>query len=116
MLLVKCLGKPPYNFDWEYVDKDEKYHSIKNMDPNKFYKKININVDDYICFIDDPRNDYNLNISIEYFKNMVDGCTPKYLNTPIEKLKKYIANSIKNNESVYFGCDVEQFFYFEKIF
>ena len=37
-LLVKFFGKPPNNFDWEYVDKKNKYKIIKKSNTRKIYK------------------------------------------------------------------------------
>ena len=36
-LLCYFLGKPPSNFDWEYVDKNKNYHKLSNLTPQTFY-------------------------------------------------------------------------------
>ena len=109
LLLVKFFGKPPSKFDWEYMDKNEKYKIKKNLTVEKFTKMIKIDLCDYICLINDPRNEYNYTYSIEYLNNMVEGNKMKYLNVPMDIIKKATKKSIDNNESVYFGSDVEKF-------
>ncbi len=109
LLLVKFFGKPPSKFDWEYMDKNEKYKIKKNLTVEKFTKMVKIDLDDYICLINDPRNEYDYTYSIEYLNNMVEGNKMKYLNVPMDIIKEATKNSIDNNESVYFGSDVEKF-------
>ena len=59
LLLVKFFGKPPYEFDWEYMDKNNKYKIKKNLNVEKFTKMVKIDLHDYICLINDPRNEYD---------------------------------------------------------
>ena len=109
LLLVKFFGKPPSKFDWEYMDKNEKYKIKKNLTVEKFTKMIKIDLCDYICLINDPRNEYDYTYSIEYLNNMIEGDKMKYLNVSMDIIKKATKKSIDNNESVYFGSDVGQF-------
>lgn len=105
-LLVKFLGTPPTNFDWEYQDKDG-YKIIKNLTPTNFYKEhVDFNVDDYYSVIHDPRNEYNKLYSVQYLGNVVEGYKVRYLNLDIERIKELSKNMILNNEPVWFGCDV----------
>ena len=54
-LLVISFGKPVEKFDFEYVDKDKKYHLVKNLTPLKFYEKfIGVDIDDYVSLINSP--------------------------------------------------------------
>lgn len=36
-LVAICLGIPAKTFDWEYYDKNKKYHCIKGITPYDFY-------------------------------------------------------------------------------
>ena len=63
LLLVKFFGKPPYEFDWEYMDKNNKYKIKKDLNVEKFTKMVKIDLHDYICLINDPRNEYNYTYS-----------------------------------------------------
>lgn len=110
LLLVKFFGKPPNEFDWEYIDKKKKYKIIKNLTVEKFTKMIKIDLCDYICLLNDPRNEYGKTYSVEYLNNMIEGDEIKYLNVDIDIIKQATKKSIDNNESVYFACDVGKFF------
>jgi bleomycin hydrolase len=49
---------------------------------------------------------FNTTYTVEYLGNVVEGQDIKYLNVEIAELKKSAMQSIKNNEAVWFGCDV----------
>ena len=49
---------------------------------------------------------FNTMYTVEYLGNVVEGQIIKYLNVDIKELKKSAMESIKNNEAVWFGCDV----------
>lgn len=108
-ILCKFLGCPPDSFDWEFMDKNKKYHKVKNLTPTKFYNEyVDYNVNDYVCLINDPRKEhpYNKIYSVKYLGNVYDGSKVKYLNLPIERIKELTLDSLNNNKSVWFGCDV----------
>ena len=44
--------------------------------------------------------------TVEYLGNVIDGNIIRYANVEIKELKKAAINSLKNNEAVWFGCDV----------
>jgi bleomycin hydrolase len=111
-ILCKFLGCPPDIFNWEYKDKSKKYHKVNNLTPIKFYNDyVDYNVNDYVCLINDPRieHPYNKLYSVKYLGNVFDGNKVKYLNLPIERIKELTLDSLKNNKSVWFGCDVGKF-------
>ena len=70
---------------------------------------VNVNVNDYVSIINDPRNDYNLNYGVKYLGNVIEGKNVKHLNKDMNILIDLIKKSIDNNEPVWFGCDVGQF-------
>lgn len=50
--LCVMLGTPPTKVDFEYYDKDGKFHRDLGLTPLSFYEKyIGINLDDYISVI-----------------------------------------------------------------
>ncbi|XP_064620531.1 bleomycin hydrolase-like [Lineus longissimus] len=110
-----CLGSPPETFTWEYYDKEKKYHKVGPITPREFYKQLVkpvFNMEDKVCIVNDPRtqNPYNEMYTVEYLGNMLGGNLTLYLNQPIENLKTFAADAIKQNEAVWFGCDVGKFF------
>ena len=111
-VLCFFLGKPPANFDWEYVDKSKKYHKVSNLTPQSFYQQhVPFDFNNYVCLVDDPRKEhpYYNTYSVKYLGNVVDGNKVKYLNLPISRIKELTLATLKNNKSVWYGCDVGQF-------
>ena len=49
-----------------------------------------INILDYAVLVNDPRNKYNLNYSIEYLNNMIEGENVKNLNIEMDVMKKLV--------------------------
>lgn len=110
-LLCTFLGEPPKTFDWEYVNKENEYKKVSGLTPKQFYQDyVPVQLDDYICLIHDPRNEYHTCYSVQYLGNVVEGRSVKYINVPIEEIKECAVKSIKDNESVWFGCDVGKWF------
>ncbi len=107
-LLATNLGLPPTEFDFEYVDKDKNYHLVKDLNPLKFYENIGLDLNDYISVINSPTDDkpYNKNYTIAYLGNVVEGKLINHLNLPMKRLEELIIKQLKDDEVVWFGCDV----------
>jgi len=108
-LLAMFLGQPPDVINWSTRNKDNRYFSILDMTPKDFCKKYaDINIKDKVCLIHAPMSNkkFNTVYTVEYLGNVIEGQIIKYLNVDIQKLKKSAIQSIKNNEAVWFGCDV----------
>ena len=111
-LLVISFGKPVEKFDFEYVDKDNKYHLVKNLTPLKFYEKyVGIDIDDYVSLINSPTLDkpYYQTFTVDYVGNVIGGNDIHYLNLPMEELKEVALKSLKDGEIVWFGSDCGKF-------
>ena len=54
---------------------------------------------------------FNEVYTIAYLGNVVEGEKIKYVNLEIDQLKRFAARSIKNDEPVWFGCDVGKHFH-----
>lgn len=119
-ILVRFMGYPVDEFIWEYKDINDKYHCVdkyfnEKLTPQIFYKNIvKANLDSYVSIIDDPRNNYDLNYSVKYLGNVIEGNEIKYFNKDINTIINLIKKSIDNNEPVWFGCDVKPFLHMEK--
>lgn len=108
-MLCICLGKPPKTVDFEYRDKDKNFHRDLNLTPQEFYQKyIGLNLDDYISIINAPTADkpFYRSYSVEFLGNVAEGRPVRYVNLPIEELKKAAIAQMKDGEPVWFGCDV----------
>jgi len=108
-LLAMFLGQPPDVINWSTRNIDNKNIVISDMTPKDFCKKYaDINIKDKVCLIHAPMSNKKLNTmyTVEYLGNVVEGQIIKYLNVDIRELKKSAIESIRNNEAVWFGCDV----------
>jgi len=112
-LLCMFLGNPPINFDWSIKDTNNKFSRFTNIEPLNFYKKFTeIKLRDKVCLIHAPMSNKKMNelYTVGFLGNVVGGRIIKYANLKIEELKKATIKSIKNNEAVWFGCDVGKMF------
>ena len=112
-LLCMFLGNPPINFDWSIKDTNNKFSRFTNIEPINFYKKFTeIKLKDKVCLIHAPMSNKKMNelYTVDFLGNVVGGEIIKYANLEIEELKKATIKSIKNNEAVWFGCDVGKMF------
>ena len=112
-LLCMFLGNPPTNFDWSTKDKDNKFSRFNNIEPINFYKKFTkIKLKDKVCLIHAPMSNKKMNelYTVDFLGNVVGGNIIKYANLEIKELKKAAIKSIKNDEAVWFGCDVGKMF------
>ena len=108
-LLAMFLGQPPDIINWSTRNKDNKFIEVSNMTPKEFCKKYaDIKIENKVCLIHAPMSNKKLNTlyTVEYLGNVVEGQIIKYLNVDIQELKISAMKSIKNNEAVWFGCDV----------
>jgi len=108
-MLCMFLGNPPKNFNWEIRNKKNKFFRFNNLTPKNFYKKhIKNNLRDKVCLIHAPMSNKKIDklYTINFLGNVIGGNIIKYANVNIDVLKKASIKSIKNDEAVWFGCDV----------
>ncbi|XP_058799413.1 bleomycin hydrolase isoform X2 [Phymastichus coffea] len=114
-IVAICLGIPPETFNWEYYDKSKNYNSVGPITGLDFYEKYvkpYFDVNEKVCLVTDPRstNPYGKVYTVDCLGNVVGGRATIYNNQPPELLMKLCAESIKNNEPVWFGCEVSKRF------
>ena len=115
-MLTIHLGNPPNTFDWQIRDKKKNFIKFENLNPKSFYNDhIGLQLDEYVCLIHCPMSDkeYNKVYSVNFLGNVVEGNPIKYLNVEIDDMKKATISSLKNDEPVWFGCDVSKHFHRE---
>jgi len=113
-LLVIHLGTPPDSFDWQVRDKDNNFHRFENLTPTSFYRNhVELDLNDYVCLINCPMSDkkYNKVYTIEFLGNVMEGLPIRYLNVESDVMKKSAIKAIKNDDPVWFGCDVGKHFH-----
>lgn len=110
-VLSICFGTPPEKFTYEYRDKNKKYHTTGEVTPLEFYKKFaDINLDDYVELMNLPGGGYKYNqtYGIELCNNVVGGRNIRYLNVPMHDMRRIVIDQLKDDEPVWFACDVLQ--------
>lgn len=109
--LCIAFGRPVDTFDFEYTDKNGKYHVDRDMTPKSFYDKyIGLDLDQYVNVINGPTQDkpYGKTYTVKYLGNVVEGHI-KYLNLPMEQLKELVVKQMQAGELVWFGSDCGKF-------
>lgn len=113
-MLSVHMGTPPDQFDWEFQDKDKKFHAERKLTPHTFYKNhVKVDLNDFVCLVHSPREmtPYHKTFTVKYLGNVIEGAPILYLNVPIEEMKDAAVKSIKDNEPVWFGCEVGKSFH-----
>ncbi len=108
-LLVNSFGVPPQKFDFEYTDKDGKYHLETGYTPVSFFTKyIGSEIDEYVSIINSPTKDkpFMKSYTIDYLGNVIEGKLVTHLNLPMERIKELVINQLKDGRVVWFGSDV----------
>ena len=110
-ILVVCLGEPPVRFNWQWRDDEGNFHRDGEITPHEFYERhVGVDLSEYICLVDDPRpeNPKGSMETVEHLDNVVGGRPIRYLNAPVEEIKRIAAAQIAAGEAVWFGADVSQ--------
>ncbi|MDE6186807.1 MAG: aminopeptidase, partial [Duncaniella sp.] len=110
-MLALNLGEPPTEFTWSRRDKDGNVVSTETYTPQSFYKTFAGNdlKNDYVMLMNDPTREYYKLYEIEFDRHGYDGYNWTYVNLPIEDIKKMAIASIKDENAMYFSCDVGKF-------
>jgi bleomycin hydrolase len=101
------LGTPPTEFLWQWKDKEGNFHRRGTVTPQEFAREyLGINLDEYVCVVNDPRNEYNTTLTVDHLGNVVGGRAIKYLNVDADTIRDLVKTSLLDNRPVWFGCDV----------
>ncbi len=109
--LAVNLGLPPRTFDFAYREKDNNYHSDKNITPQEFFKKyVGLNLSDYVSVINAPTADkpYGKSYTVDMLGNVVGSRAVRYLNLDMTRFKELAIAQMQAGETVWFGSDVGQ--------
>ncbi|MDR2505450.1 MAG: C1 family peptidase [Oscillospiraceae bacterium] len=108
-ILCVSLGEPPKSFNFEARDKDKKFIQDLEITPKAFFDKyVGVSLSDYISVINAPTKDkpYYRTFTVGLLGNVKGGRSVKYLNLPVDEQKALAIAQLKDNEPVWFGCDV----------
>ncbi len=103
------LGTPPERIDWQWIDKDKKFHRAGLLTPREFAARyVSLPIDDYVCLVHDPRasSPTGRTFTVEYLGNVLGAPPVTYLNVEMPVLKQIAAQALRDGEPVWFGCDV----------
>lgn len=113
-MLVLFFGEPVNEFQYAFRDKTGKpVTELKKYTPKSFYEEevksgIDLN-NDFVMLMNDPSRPYWQVYDIDLDRHLYEGHNWLYVNLPIEEIKSMAIQSIKNNEVMYFSCDVGKF-------
>ncbi|MCF1684406.1 C1 family peptidase [Tetragenococcus halophilus] len=106
-MLVYAFGQPPASFDFEYRDKDNNYHNVRNLTPKSFFTDyVAVDFDQYTDLIDAPDHEYGKNYGLPNQDYIFDGKKIELANVGLTAMKKAAIASLKDGQTVWFGCDV----------
>ena len=106
-MLCIHLGTPPTSFDWQWRDKDNKFHRKGAMTPQEFAEEyVDVDWRNYVCIVNDPRNEYYQTYTVDYLQNVAGGPSVVYLNVPSEEMKSVTQKLLEDGIPVWMGCDV----------
>ena len=101
------LGTPPEKFDWQWRDKDKEFHRKGTMTPLEFVDEyVEVDWEDYICIVNDPRNEYYRTYTVDFLQNVAGGPPVVYLNVPSDEMKHITQRLLEDGIPVWMGCDV----------
>ena len=109
VLLTNAYGVIPEKFDFEYTDKDGKYHLVKGFTPLSFKEKyLGNQLDEFVSLINAPTKSkpFGKTYTIEYLGNVVGGKIVTHLNVSMDRMKELILKQMKDDRIVWFGSDV----------
>lgn len=115
-MLVLAYGEPVQEFTYTLRDVNGKEISTETYTPKSFYEKY-VGKDlknSYVMLMNDPSREFFKVYEIENDRHVMDGANWKYINLPIEDIKKIAIESIKDSTMMYFSCDVGKFLYSDK--
>ena len=110
-VLAICLGVPPAEFEYSLYNAKNELISTKKYTPKSFYEEMcgKDLENNYVMLMNDPLREYYKVYEIEYDRHVYDGQNWLYINLPIEDIKKMAIASIKEDNAMYFSCDVGKF-------
>ena len=111
--LAICLGEPPATFEARIRDKDNELVVNGTYTPQQFFDEfVGMDLDDYISVINAPTPDkpFLRSYTVKYLGNLVEDGGVRYVNLPIESLKRLAVAQLKDGLPVWFGSDVDQGF------
>ena len=112
-VLAICLGEPPATFDVRIRDEKNELKASGTYTPQAFFAEfVDMDLDSYVSVINAPTADkpYMRSYTVKYLGNVVEDGTVRYVNLPIEALRRAAVAQLEDGLPVWFGSDVDQGF------
>ena len=112
IILCKVLGEPITEFNYEYKDKNGEYKRIEKLTPIEFKNRfLNLELENFVTIGNMPmyNKEYYKVYKKKYLGNVYLNSCVKYLNLPVEALKKLTIKQLKDNIPVYMGAHILKF-------
>ncbi|CAM9579888.1 unnamed protein product, partial [Ectocarpus fasciculatus] len=108
-----AVPTPDSKFEWAMTDKHKAFKREEHT-PLGFYRDlVSTKADQMVSIIHDPRNPYRRSYSVSYLGNVVGGDIVRYINLPIEELKRYAAATLDGGQPCWMGVDVFKSYHIE---
>lgn len=109
-ILETFYGSPIQSFDFEYKDKDEKFHYRRNMSPKKFFEKYVKNKPrDFVAVISSAAHPLHEHFQIQASDVVRDMQPVHFITVSKKEFEKLAVTQLKNELPVWFGADVHKY-------
>ena len=107
-IIAICLGNPPEQFDFEYVDKDKVYHADRGLTPKAFYDKyVARDIENIVSILNapTPTKPFYETYVIDHEESVYGANPVKSLNLPMEEFKAAVIRQLEAGDPLWFSCD-----------
>ncbi len=108
-MLVHFLGEPPETFAFEYRDRDNAFHSVPNLTPQRFFQEhVGVDLGEYVTVMSSPLDDtpYDHSYTVRFGPRTKGGREVRYLNVDIDALRALTLAELEAGQPVWFACEV----------
>ncbi len=106
-LLALNFGEPPQKFTWRYESKDSTIIPPQEFTPKQFYSDmIGVKLEDQVVIFDHPGVDYFKHYEMNRSANLIDRNNLRFINLPVDSLKRYALATVLADNPLYFACDI----------
>ncbi|MBO4419216.1 MAG: C1 family peptidase [Oscillospiraceae bacterium] len=106
---MECIafGEPPKTFCFEYRDKDNNYHCLRNLTGRSFCEQfVGDALEDYITVTNHPTHGLGMNLYyVFHYKGSMANRDVINLNLTLEEMEELTVRQLRDGEPVWFGCD-----------
>ena len=103
--LCILYGQPPCRFDFEYTDKDKRYHCARGLTPRSFFAQyVDYDFDAYLPVMASPIHPLNRTYCQPHMGDLVEE-NMFWLNLTAAEMEDLAVRQLQAGEPVHFSCD-----------